>query len=74
MNVEALSTILLQTSEDAGAHLSDQTIGIIVGIMLVIGVVWMLKRIRSHRTIDQKMSIRLDEDSPQQSQKLLARR
>jgi cbb3-type cytochrome oxidase subunit 3 len=75
MNLEALSTILLQASEDAGgAHLSDQTIGIIVGIMLLIGVVWMIKRIRSHKSIDQKMSIRLDDDPSQQSQNLLARR
>jgi hypothetical protein len=74
MNVAAILAVLLQASETTGDPVSDGVLGAVVGIMFLVGVVWTIKRLRGHKPVDRKMSIRLNEDSFERLPESLQRR
>jgi len=61
MTVETMLAVLLQASASEDL-LSDRALGAIVGVMFLAGVVWLIKRAVGHKPVDQKMSIRLEDD------------
>ena len=49
MNFVAVLAMLLQADESPTNALSDRTLGVIVGIMFLVGLIWMAKRIVGHK-------------------------
>ena len=74
MYIQTLAAILLQAEDGTMPLLSDQILGVIVAGMFLIGVGWMVKRILTHKPVDHKMSIRLDDASSEQGDRLFGGR